>query len=170
MASLNSRLATRSAVCGIGRLFAALLHGRAPCAVLPIEVRCMASSRNTTICSDDPVRIDAQRLLRIRHNLITAPGVELSAIRTALRIPSHSTSAATFSPGSCRPALALLRHRGKCEAPHGGIAKGHSRPGPGAATQDRCERFATRRRRPRPERHALSSHLPRRGSASSTGA
>ena len=69
-------------------VFAALLNGRAQCAVLPIENTLHgAVTEHYDLLLTQPVRIDAEGLLQIRHNLIAAPGVELSAIRTVLSHP-----------------------------------------------------------------------------------
>ena len=69
-------------------VFAALLDGRAQCAVLPIENTLHGSvTEHYDLLLTNPVRIDAEGLLLIRHNLIAAPGVELSAIRTVLSHP-----------------------------------------------------------------------------------
>jgi prephenate dehydratase len=69
-------------------VFAALLDGRAQCAVLPIENTLHgAVTEHYDLLLKNPVRIDAEGLLQIRHNLIAAPGVELSAIRTVLSHP-----------------------------------------------------------------------------------
>lgn len=69
-------------------VFAALLDGRATCAVLPIENTLHGSvMEHYDLLLKHPVRIDAEGLLQIRHNLIAAPGVELSAIRTVLSHP-----------------------------------------------------------------------------------
>lgn len=68
--------------------FAALLDGRAQCIVLPIENTLHGSvAEHYDLLLTNPVRIDAEGLLHIRHNLIAAPGVELSAIRTVLSHP-----------------------------------------------------------------------------------
>jgi prephenate dehydratase len=69
-------------------VFAALLEGRAACAVLPIENTLHgAVTEHYDLLLANPVRIEAEGLLQIRHNLIAAPGVELSAIRTVLSHP-----------------------------------------------------------------------------------
>ena len=69
-------------------VFAALLAGRAQCAVLPIENTLHgAVTEHYDLLLKHPVRIDAEGLLQIRHNLIAAPGVELAAIRTVLSHP-----------------------------------------------------------------------------------
>jgi prephenate dehydratase len=69
-------------------VFAALLDGRAQCAVLPIENTLHgAVTEHYDLLLQNPVRIDAEGLLQIHHNLIAAPGVELSAIRTVLSHP-----------------------------------------------------------------------------------
>lgn len=69
-------------------VFAALLDGRAQCAVLPIENTLHgAVTEHYDLLLKHPVRIDAESLLQIRHNLIAAPGVKLAAIRTVLSHP-----------------------------------------------------------------------------------
>jgi len=69
-------------------VFAALLDRRADCAVLPIENTLHGSvMEHYDLLLKHPVRLDAEGLLQIRHNLIAAPGVELSAIRTVLSHP-----------------------------------------------------------------------------------
>jgi prephenate dehydratase len=69
-------------------VIAALLDGRAQCAVLPIENTLHgAVAEHYDLLLTHPLRIDAEGLLPIRHNLIAAPGVELSAIRTVLSHP-----------------------------------------------------------------------------------
>lgn len=69
-------------------VFAALLDRRAACAVLPIENTLHGSvTEHYDLFLKHPVRIDAEGLLQIRHNLIAAPGVDLSAIRTVLSHP-----------------------------------------------------------------------------------
>lgn len=69
-------------------VFGALLGRRADCAVLPIENTLHGSvAEHYDLLLTNPVRIDAEGLLHIRHNLIAAPGVELSAIRTVLSHP-----------------------------------------------------------------------------------
>lgn len=69
-------------------VFAALLEGRAECAVLPIENTLHgAVAEHDDLLLKNPVRIDAEGLLQIHHNLIAAPGVQLSAIRTVLSHP-----------------------------------------------------------------------------------
>ena len=66
----------------------ALLDGRADCAVLPIENTLHgAVAEHYDLLLTHPLRIDAEGLLRIRHNLIAAPGVELGQIRTVLSHP-----------------------------------------------------------------------------------
>jgi prephenate dehydratase len=69
-------------------VFAALLERRAGCAVLPIENTLHGSvAEHYDLLLTNPVRIDAEGLLHIRHNLIAAPNVDLSAIRTILSHP-----------------------------------------------------------------------------------
>ena len=69
-------------------VFAALLEDRAQCAVLPIENTLHgAVTEHYDLLLKNRVRIDAEGLLQIRHNLIAAPGVKLSEIRTVLSHP-----------------------------------------------------------------------------------
>lgn len=69
-------------------VFAALQDRRADCAVLPIENTLHGSvAEHYDLLLTNPVRIDAEGLLQIRHNLIAAPGVELSAIQMVLSHP-----------------------------------------------------------------------------------
>jgi prephenate dehydratase len=81
-------------------VFAALLDGRAQCAVLPIENTLHgAVTEHYDLLLENPVRIDAEGLLQIRHNLIAAPGVELSAIRTVLSHPVALNQCRRFLQG-----------------------------------------------------------------------
>jgi prephenate dehydratase len=78
-------------------VFAALLDGRAQCAVLPIENTLHgAVTEHYDLLLKNPVRIDAEGLLLIHHNLVAAPGVELSAIRTVLSHPVALTQCRRF--------------------------------------------------------------------------
>lgn len=89
MAALELAPAYEVLPCAVSTdVFAALLDGRAQCAVIPIENTLHgAVTEHYDLLLTNPVRIDAEGLLRIRHNLIAAPGVELSAIRTVLSHP-----------------------------------------------------------------------------------
>ena len=81
-------------------VFAALLDGRADCAVLPIENTLHGSvAEHYDLLLTNPVRIDAEGLLHIRHNLIAAPGVELDAIRTVLSHPVALNQCRRFLAG-----------------------------------------------------------------------
>ena len=81
-------------------VFAALLDRRADRAVLPIENTLHGSvAEHYDLLLTNPVRIDAEGLLPIRHNLIAAPGVELSAIRTILSHPVALNQCRRFLSG-----------------------------------------------------------------------
>lgn len=81
-------------------VFAALLDGRAQCAVLPIENTLHgAVTEHYDLLLKNPVRIDGEGLLQIHHNLIAAPGVELSAIRTVLSHPVALNQCRNFLQG-----------------------------------------------------------------------
>jgi prephenate dehydratase len=69
-------------------VFAALLEGRADAVVLPIENSLHGSvAEHYDLLLKSDVRIDAESLLRVRHNLMAAPGVRMEAIRTVLSHP-----------------------------------------------------------------------------------
>ena len=66
----------------------AVLSGRAEGAVLPIENSLHGSvAEHYDLLLGHPLRIDAETLLRIEHNLMAAPGGELGAIRHLLSHP-----------------------------------------------------------------------------------
>ena len=69
-------------------VFAAVVAGSADAAVLPIENSLHGSvAEHYDLLLEHPVRIAGESLLRIRHNLIAAPGVSLEDIRTVLSHP-----------------------------------------------------------------------------------
>jgi len=69
-------------------VFAAVVSGRAEAAVLPIENSLHGSvAEHYDLLLQHPVRIAGESLLRIRHNLIAAPGVKLEQIRTVISHP-----------------------------------------------------------------------------------
>lgn len=66
----------------------AVLHQEADAAVLPIENSLHGSvAEHYDLLLEHPLRITAESLLRIRHNLIAAPGVKLDEIRKVLSHP-----------------------------------------------------------------------------------
>jgi prephenate dehydratase len=66
----------------------AVLRGRVDGAVLPIENSLHGSvAEHYDLLLEQPVRIDRESLLRIRHNLIAAPGVRSEEIRRVLSHP-----------------------------------------------------------------------------------
>ncbi len=88
-------------------VFTALLECRAECVVLPIENTLHGSvAEHYDLLLTNPVRIDAEGLLQIRHNLIAAPGVEVSAIHTVLSHPVALSQCRKFL-GSFTQARAL---------------------------------------------------------------
>lgn len=88
-------------------VFAALLEGRADCAVLPIENTLHGSvMEHYDLLLKHPVRIDAEGLLQIHHNLMAAPGVELGDVRTVLSHPVALNQCRNFL-GSFTQAQAL---------------------------------------------------------------
>lgn len=69
-------------------VFRALLEGRADAVVLPIENSLHGSvAEHYDLLLRNAVRIDGESLLRVRHNLMAAPGVRLEEIRTVLSHP-----------------------------------------------------------------------------------
>jgi prephenate dehydratase len=71
-----------------GEVIEAVVSGRAEAAVLPIENSLHGSvAEHYDLLLEQPVRIDGESLLRVRHNLIAAPGVELKDVRTVLSHP-----------------------------------------------------------------------------------
>ncbi len=66
----------------------AVLMRRVDAAVLPIENSLHGSvAEHYDLLLAHPVRIDGESLLRIRHNLIAAPGVKIEEIRNVLSHP-----------------------------------------------------------------------------------
>jgi prephenate dehydratase len=66
----------------------AVVTGRVDAAVLPIENSLHGSvAEHYDLLMEQPVRIDRESLLRIRHNVIAAPGVTLDELRNVLSHP-----------------------------------------------------------------------------------
>ena len=69
-------------------VFAQVIQGTAEGAVLPIENSLHGSvAEHYDLLLSHPVRIAAESLLRVRHNVIVRPGVKLSALRRVLSHP-----------------------------------------------------------------------------------
>ena len=80
---------------------AAVVSGRVDAAVLPIENSLHGSvAEHYDLLMEQPVRIERESLLRIRHNLIAAPGVALEDIKWVL---SHAVALS-----QCRRYLSAL--------------------------------------------------------------
>lgn len=78
----------------------AVLTGHADAAVLPIENSLHGSvAEHYDLLLDHPLRIDAEGLLRIEHNVIAAPGVRLEDIRTLLSHPVALSQCRRFLAG-----------------------------------------------------------------------
>src|SRR6202020_2496032 len=70
---------------GSAEVIGAVLTQGVDAAVLPIENSLRGSvAEHYDLLLANPVRIDGESLLRIRHNLIAAPGVKLAEIRSVL--------------------------------------------------------------------------------------
>lgn len=89
MAALEMLGAVEVVPCSVSaEVIDAVLAGRVDAAVLPIENSLHGSvAEHYDLLLAHPVRIDGESLLRIRHNLIAAPGVKLEEIRSVLSHP-----------------------------------------------------------------------------------
>lgn len=77
-----------------------VLTARVDAAILPIENSLHGSvAEHYDLLLEQPIRIDAESLLRIRHNLIAAPGVALADIRTVLSHPVALSQCRRFLSG-----------------------------------------------------------------------
>ncbi|MEO7028659.1 MAG: prephenate dehydratase [Acidobacteriaceae bacterium] len=80
----------------------AVVSGRVDGAVLPIENSLHGSvAEHYDLLLEHPVRIDRESLLRVRHNLIAAPDVQLAEVRHVISHP--------VALSQCRRYLASLR-------------------------------------------------------------
>jgi prephenate dehydratase len=78
----------------------AVLEQRVDAAVLPIENSLHGSvAEHYDLLLEHPIRIDGESLLRIRHNLIAAPGVKLEDIRSVLSHPVALSQCRRFLAG-----------------------------------------------------------------------
>ena len=89
MAALEMLGAVEVVPCSVSaEVVDAVLTGRVDAAVLPIENSLHGSvAEHYDLLLANAVRIDAESLLRIRHNLIAAPGVKLEDVRTVMSHP-----------------------------------------------------------------------------------
>lgn len=89
MAALEMLGAIEVVPCSVSaEVIDAVLTWRVDAAVLPIENSLHGSvAEHYDLLLEHAVRIDAESLLRIRHNLIAAPGVKLEEIRSVLSHP-----------------------------------------------------------------------------------
>jgi len=89
MAALEMLGAVEVVPCSVSaEVFEAVLSGRVDAAVLPIENSLHGSvAEHYDLLLQNDVRIDRESLLRIRHNLIAAPGVKLEDVRHVLSHP-----------------------------------------------------------------------------------
>jgi prephenate dehydratase len=89
MAAVEMLGAVEVVPCGVSaEVVEAVLTQRVDAAVLPIENSLHGSvAEHYDLLLANPVRIDGESLLRIRHNLIAAPGVKLEEIRSVLSHP-----------------------------------------------------------------------------------
>lgn len=89
MAALEMLGAVEVVPCSVSaEVVDAVLMRRVDAAVLPIENSLHGSvAEHYDLLLAHPVRIDGESLLRIRHNLIAAPGVKIEEIRNVLSHP-----------------------------------------------------------------------------------
>jgi prephenate dehydratase len=101
MAALEMLGAVEVVPCSVSaEVVAAVLAQSVDAAVLPIENSLHGSvAEHYDLLLEHPVRIDAESLLRIRHNLIAAPGVELADIRSVLSHPVALSQCRRFLAG-----------------------------------------------------------------------
>jgi prephenate dehydratase len=101
MAALEMLGAIEVVPCSVSaEVIDALLAQRVDAAVLPIENSLHGSvAEHYDLFLEHPVRIDAESLLRIRHNLIAAPGVKLEDIRSMLSHPVALSQCRRFLAG-----------------------------------------------------------------------
>ena len=101
MAAVEMLGAVEVVPCSVSaEVIAAVLTGRVDAAVLPIENSLHGSvAEHYDLLLANPVRIDGESLLRIRHNLIAAPGVRLEEIRNVLSHPVALSQCRRFLAG-----------------------------------------------------------------------
>jgi prephenate dehydratase len=101
MAALEMLGAIEVVACSVSaEVIDAVLSRRVDAAVLPIENSLHGSvAEHYDLLLEHPVRIDAESLLRIRHNLIAAPGVKLEEIRNVLSHPVALSQCRRFLSG-----------------------------------------------------------------------
>ena len=89
MAAVEMLGAVEVVPCGVSaEVIDAVVTGRVEAAVLPIENSLHGSvAEHYDLLLGSAVRIEGESLLRIRHNLIAAPGVKLEEVRTVLSHP-----------------------------------------------------------------------------------
>jgi len=108
MATLEMLGAVEVVPCSVSaEVVEAVLAGRVDAAVLPIENSLHGSvAEHYDLLLEQPIRIDRESLLRIRHNLIAAPGVKLEEIRRVLSHPVALSQCRRYL-GSLKEAHAL---------------------------------------------------------------
>jgi len=87
--------------CGLSaEVFEAVVSGRVDGAVLPIENSLHGSvAEHYDLLLEQPVRMERESLLRIKHNLIAAPGVRLAEVRHVLSHPVALSQCRRFLNG-----------------------------------------------------------------------
>ena len=101
MAALEMLGAVEVVACSVSaEVIAAVLAQEVDAAVLPIENSLHGSvAEHYDLLLENPVRIDGESLLRIRHNLIAAPGVKLEEVHRVLSHPVALSQCRRFLDG-----------------------------------------------------------------------
>ncbi|HEY5211409.1 MAG TPA: prephenate dehydratase domain-containing protein [Acidobacteriaceae bacterium] len=101
MAALEMLGAVEVVPCSVSaEVIDAVVSQRVDAAVLPIENSLHGSvAEHYDLLLEHPVRIDGESLLRIRHNLIAAPGVKLEDVRNVLSHPVALSQCRRFLAG-----------------------------------------------------------------------
>jgi prephenate dehydratase len=101
LAMLGTEMAVEVVPCSVSAdVFEAVVSGRVDAAVLPIENSLHGSvAEHYDLLLEQPVRLVRESLLRIRHNLIAAPGVKLEDVRHVLSHPVALSQCRRFLAG-----------------------------------------------------------------------
>ncbi len=104
LAMLRTEIAVNVVPCSVSAdVFEAVVSGRVDAAVLPIENSLHGSvAEHYDLLLEQPVRLVRESLLRIRHNLIAAPGVKLEDVRHVLSHPVALSQCRRFLAGFTR--------------------------------------------------------------------
>src|ERR1700729_881312 len=118
MAMLGNRNDLEIIACAVSaQVLAKVVAGEVDGAVLPIENSLHGSvAEHYDLLLEHPIRIDRESLLRIRHNLIAAPGVTLEGAACDLAPGGAVAVQAVFRSDERRAGDAVLRYCREREA------------------------------------------------------